>query len=465
MLFQNEQNANESMKNENLQAKIDPHGIALRRKIVNILDKIETKYAYSDKLLQNELNDLSDLDKKLATEVVHGVLRWREKLDWYLKQLYKGEFENLLLTVKSILRAALYQLIFLDRVPAYAVLNESVEIAKDKFNQRTANLVNAILRNYLRQGKKLEWMLTQLDLLEKFSIQWSHPRWLIQRWIEYWGVDEVEKLCMANNEPPPIFVKRNFLKISESEFEKLLEEKGIPFKKIDNIPDFYEILDFQLFRRAHLLEEGYAFVQDLSAALPVLLLEPQPDQIIWDMCAAPGSKSVHAGILMQNTGMVLASDIYLNRVKLIQKISNNLGLKNIYPLVGDSTRLEFNMLFDKILLDAPCSGFGVLRRRTDLRWKKTEKEIEELYSLQLKLLEKAANSLREGGELVYSTCTIELKENDAVIEEFLQKHQEFVLIPAQKRISGPWVDEKGYIRTFPHRHQMDGSFAALLKKY
>ncbi|GAB4170560.1 MAG: 16S rRNA (cytosine(967)-C(5))-methyltransferase RsmB [Calditrichia bacterium] len=453
-----------SQENNSSQVEISPEQIQVRQKIMDVLDRIDTRYAYSDKLLANELNDLSDLDKKLATEIIHGVMRWREKLDWYIIQLYNGDFESLLQSVKSILRAALYQLIFLDKVPAYAVLNESVELAKKKFNQRTANLVNAILRNYLRQDKKLEWMLTQLDILEKYSIQLSHPKWLIQRWIEYWGIDEVEKLCLANNQVPDIFVKRNTLKVDKQEFESLLDSKDIEYEADSILPNFYKISNFQKFKNSHLLEEGYAFVQDPSAALPVILLQPEANNLVWDMCAAPGAKSVHLGLLTEDKAKIIASDIYLNRVILIKKISKNLGLKKIYPIVGDSISLEFKEQFDKILLDAPCSGFGVLRKRTDLRWKKTEKDIADLNNLQYRLLEKAARALKSGGELVYSTCTIELAENDLVIDQFLNHHQEFSVLPAGNRLDKKWVDEKGFVRTFPHRHQIDGSFAVLLKK-
>lgn len=458
------ENMNQLSNEEDQKITVDPQALRVRSRIVDILDKIESRFAYSDKLLQNELDEFAPQDRSLAVEIVHGVMRWREKLDWYIRQLYKGEFENLLLTVKSILRAALYQLIFLDRVPAYAVLNESVEIAKSRFNQRTANLVNAILRNFIRQEKKLDWMLTQLDILDKFSIQWSHPRWLIQRWIEYWGIDEVEMLCMANNQPSPIFVKVNLLKITPDEFERMLREAGIPFDPFPLLEGFYQIEDFQAFRNGKFLENGFAFVQDPSAALPVLLLKPEPGLTVWDMCAAPGAKTVHLAVIMRDQGMIIASDLYAGRVKLIQKIAQNMNLTSVIPVVGDALTLEFRNLCDKILLDAPCSGFGVLRKRSDLRWKKTEQEIHELTVLQRRLLEKAAYWLKPGGELVYSTCTIEPEENEQVIHQFLSDHPEFSLIHAGERIPGPWVNQEGFIRTFPHRHEMDGSFAALMKK-
>ncbi len=443
---------------------INEESLKIRKKIVEILDKIETKFAYSDKLLQNELNPFIKEDRNLATEIVNGTMRWRERLDWYISNLYNGNFADLIMTVKNILRSALYQLIFLDRVPAYAVLNESVEVAKQRFNQKTANLVNAILRNYIRQEKKLQWMETQLDVLEKISIRLSHPKWLVQRWIEYWGIDHVEKLCEANNTRPQIYVRYNPLKGDREKFEKVLRDKEIEFEKEERLPGFYIIHNFHKMKSERLLESGYAIMQDLSAALPVFLLSPEAGEQIWDMCAAPGGKTAHLGILAANKAHIIASDLYFNRVKLIKKTSANVGLDKVECLVGDALSLNFNKKFDKILLDAPCSGFGVLRRRSDLRWKKNENDIADLANIQYSLLKKAAVSLKSGGEMVYSTCSIDIEENDKIIEKFLNEYSNFHLIAAGERINGPWIDPKGYIRTFPNIHNMDGSFAVLLKK-
>ncbi|MCK5077932.1 MAG: 16S rRNA (cytosine(967)-C(5))-methyltransferase RsmB [Calditrichia bacterium] len=444
---------------------IQEEDLKVRKKIVEILDKIEVKFAYSDKLLQNELNPFKIEDRNLATEIVHGTMRWRERLDWYVGNLYNGNFNDLILTVKNILRSALYQLIFLDRVPDYAVLNESVEVAKQRFNQKTANLVNAILRNYIRQEKKLAWIETQLNILDKISIRLSHPRWLVQRWIEFWGVDHVESLCRSNNLRPEMFVRMNPLKTVTAGFEKVLQRTGIEYEIEKRLPDFYKIKNFHKFKEEKLLESGYAIMQDLSAALPVILINPKEGELIWDMCAAPGGKTAHMGILSENKAHIIAGDLYFNRVKLIKNTSQNVGLGHVHCLVGDSIEQHFNQKFDKILLDAPCSGLGVLRRRSDLRWKKTPQDIDDLTKIQYSLLQKAAISLKNGGELVYSTCSIDLEENDKVIKKFLKNYANFKLIRADERIPGPWVDEKGYIRTFPHLHNMDGSFAALFRKY
>ncbi|MCB0286985.1 MAG: 16S rRNA (cytosine(967)-C(5))-methyltransferase RsmB, partial [Calditrichaeota bacterium] len=182
-----------------------------RNKIVDILTRVDTRQSYTDKLLDREINSYSDEDRALITEVVNGVLRWRFRLDWNLNQLYVGEYDNLIPDVKNNLRASIYQLIYLDRIPAYAILNEAVEIAKSKYNQKTANLVNAILRNFLRQQKKLEYQEMQLGYIERLCVTLSHPAWLIQRWVEQWGVDDTMALCEANNARPRIAIRINHL--------------------------------------------------------------------------------------------------------------------------------------------------------------------------------------------------------------------------------------------------------------
>ena len=217
--------------------------INARIKIIEILTKVETRQAFTDKLLEREIDELNELDRGLVMEVVNGVLRWQYRLDWILRQLYVGEYENLIPDVKNNLRASTYQLIYLDKIPAYAVLNEAVEIAKTKFNQKTANLINAILRNFLRQQKKLEYLEMQLDILDRMAVKYSHPKWLIQRWIEFWGIDNVEPLCEHNNSRPRISVRINRLTADIESFLRTLEENNIAVEIHKDFPDFAWIDD------------------------------------------------------------------------------------------------------------------------------------------------------------------------------------------------------------------------------
>lgn len=438
--------------------------INAREKIVEILSNVETRQAYSDKLLDRALRELEEVDRRFVTEVVNGVLRWRAKLDWYLDQLYLGKFEDLIVDVKNNLRSSVYQLVFLDKIPPYAVLFEAVEIAKKQYNQKTANLVNAILRNFLRQRKKFELMEKHLDVLDKFSLKYSHPRWMLQRWIEYWGIDEVSLLCKANNQRPRLSVRLNEKVVDREIFFKTLDENGISYEQHPDFPNFVWIDNFQSFRKTDFLIKGWVSVQDVSTGLPVLILDPQPGEKVLDVCSAPGGKTGFTAELMEDQGLVWALDRHLSRIRLSRDNLRRLKLTNFYVTVADSVFPPTATIFDRILIDAPCSGTGVLSKRVDLKWKRTEQDILNMKSLQLALLQSAAGCLKTGGVLVYSTCTIEPEENEGVMEEFLKVNTNFERENLQGRVPDKYLGSKYYVRTFPHRHQMDGSFAARLRK-
>ncbi len=441
-----------------------PSQINARTKIIEVLTRVDTRQAYTDKLLDKELDKFNDADRALITEVVNGALRWRYRLDWFLRQLYVGEFDNLIPDVKNNLRSSIYQLIYLDRVPAYAVLNEAVEISKKKYNQKTANLVNAILRNYLRQVKKLEYVEMQLDFSERLSVSYSHPLWLIQRWIERWGVDHALALCQANNERPVVSLRANLLKTDLEEFKQKLQEFSIDFEQHEHFPTFFHIPNFKEFRKLNFIESGLVSVQDISTCIPVQLLDAKPGERVLDMCAAPGGKSGYIGEMMQGEGMLVSMEKHHNRSRMLQDNLSRLGVSNFSVVTADALEMPFSEPFDKILLDAPCTGFGVLSKRVDLKWKRTEADIENMSQLQGKLLDAAADMLVPGGVIVYSTCTIEYDENEGVIQQFLSRHPEFTTDTLSEYLPTTYLWEKDFARTFPHVHKMDGSFAIRLRK-
>lgn len=441
-----------------------PSQINARTKIIEILTRVQTRQAYTDKLLDKELNAFSEVDKGLITEVVNGVLRWQFRLDWYLRQLYVGEYNNLIPDVKNNLRSAGYQLMFLDKIPPYAVLNEAVEIAKSKYNQKTANLINAILRNFLRQQKKLEYVEMNLEYLERLCVSYSHPEWLVQRWIEQWGVDNALALCKSNNERPVLSIRLNNLLADAESFFKTLDENNVPYEQHPDFPEFVWIHDFSEFRRLDFMKKGWASVQDISTGLPVRLLNPRPGESVMDMCAAPGGKSGFIADKMKNQGFLLSVEKHMNRAKMLKDNLNRYGVTNAHTVAADATDLPTDRQFDKILLDAPCSGFGVLRKRVDLKWKRSLNDVMEMQTLQLRLLDSAAASLRPGGVMVYSTCTIEIEENERVVEKFLEKHKDFRQDRLEGEIPGQYLWNKISVRTFPHRHKMDGSFIVRLRK-
>ena len=435
-----------------------------RHKIVEILTKIETRQAFTDKLLERSIDDFNDRDRGLITEVVNGVLRWQYRLDWYLSQLYIGEFADLIPDVKNNLRASLYQLLSLDRVPDYAVLNEAVEIAKNKFNQKTANLVNAILRNFLRQQKKLEYMEMQLDILERMAVRYSHPSWLLQRWIEYWGVDEALKLCECNNCRPRVTARINHLLADEEVFFKILSEHQVEYQRHPDFENFIWISDFSEFRKLDFLKRGWVSIQDMSTAIPVRLLNPQPGESVLDMCAAPGGKSSLIAEKMQNSGLLLAMDRHYNRAKALNDNLRRLGVSIARVVAADALKPIVNHSFDRILVDAPCTGFGVLSKRVDLKWKRTEDDIRNMRRVQIQMLDSASRLLKPDGKIVYSTCTIEPEENEKVVEEFIETHSDFRLDRITGELPDKYIVNQSYVRTFPHKHKIDGSFCARFHK-
>lgn len=437
--------------------------IDARSKIIEILTRVETQHAYTDKLLDRQLDKFQDIDRNLITEVVNGVMRWRFRIDWYLKQLYVGDYDSLITDVRNNLRSSVYQLMYLDRVPAYAVLNEAVEIAKSRFNQKTANLVNAVLRNYLRQCKKLEYVEKELDFLERMSVNYSHPAWLIQEWIEQFGIDDTIELCIANNERPQVTVRINRLKTSPEEIHRQLDQHQIGWHAHPDFPEFLYIEKFQALRQLNLINDGLLSVQDISTGIPVLLLDPQPGETVLDMCAAPGGKTGYIAQRMQQSGTLIAVEKHFKRARSMRMHLQRLGIEEPLVIAADALKLPLKIKFDKILLDAPCSGFGVVRKRVDLKWKRTRDDIEKMRELQLKMLVSAATVLKPGGSIVYSTCTIESQENESVVQAFLSTNSDFELVSPANILPAALLWDKNCIRTFPHRHKMDGSFAAKLR--
>ncbi len=358
----------------------------------------------------------------------------------------------------------MYQLLFLDKIPPYAVLFEAVEIAKAKYNQKTANLVNAILRNYLRQQKKFDFLEIELDILDKVSLKYSHPKWMLQRWIEYWGIDEVRLLCEANNARPRLAIRLNKSRADMDNFFKILDENGINYERHPDFEEFVWIDNFQEFRKLDFINKGWVSVQDVSTGIPVRVLDPQPGELILDMCAAPGGKTAYIAEKLLDRGGVLALDRHFSRIRMTKENVERLGFSNVFFTAADSVQLSTTKTFDRILLDAPCSGLGVLSKRSDLKWKRTEQDITNLKELQLNLLESAAQAVKLNGIIVYSTCTIEPEENEQVIETFLKRRPGFELEELGGYVPEKYLSNRRYVRTFPHKHKMDGSFVARLRK-
>lgn len=437
----------------------------VRGTAVKVLNRVERTDAYLDKLLDAELRsgELPDVDKGLLTEIVHGVLRWQNKLDWVLNGFSHGNFAKSDINVKNALRVGLYQVLFLERIPHAAAVNEAVEFIKRIRGDKPAGLVNAVLRNIIRNMDGIRYPDQGQDKVQYLSVMGSHPHWMVKRWHSRFGPEETEKLLLANNERPMLSLRINKLKTEPGTFLRQLDLQSIPYQGSSHIDYFVKVKSFPRIGQNEMFRSGIFTIQDESAALPCILLGAKPGERVLDMCAAPGGKTTHIAELMKNEGEVIAIDKYEIKLSFIKAACERLGLKNVKLLVADSSVMEHEPV-DRVLVDAPCSGLGVLTKKPDLKWKRDVSDVVKLAKLQGDLLDNAARFVKPGGVLVYSTCTTEPEENQEIVKNFLAKHPEFRLENAGDFVSHAVVNAEGFVETFPHKHGMDGSFAARMVK-
>ncbi len=437
-----------------------PRGTAIK-----ILNRVERTDSYLDKLLDAELRatDVADVDKSLLAEIVHGVMRWQGRLDWILNGFTHGNFSKSEINVKNALRVSLYQILFLTHVPHYAAVNEAVEFIKKIRGPKLADFVNAVLRNIIRTLDGIHYPKEEEDPVQYLAVYYSHPQWIVKRWLPRFGRPELEKLLIANNEVPGLTLRINKLKVTPAEFLSLLDGRQIAYQGSTLIDHFIKVKSLSGISQMNIFQNGFFSIQDESAALPVLLLDPKPGERVVDMCAAPGGKTTFIAERMGDRGSVIAVDKYESKLKLIQSSCARLGITSVQAMVADATELQIEPA-QKVLVDAPCSGLGALRKKPDIKWKREPDDIPKLVKLQSRLLEQADRLLLPGGAIVYCTCTTEPEENEQVVEAFLSTHPAYRLEDAGRFVSKAVVADDGCVHTLPHLHHIDGSFAARLVK-
>ena len=421
-----------------------------RELAINVLYKVEFGEGYSNVELDKELNksELSALDKALASEIVYGVLTWKITLDEIIKKYSSIRLKKISPWILNILRAGIYQIVFLDKIPESAAVNESVNLAKKYGHEVSSKFVNAILRKISKDemDKLLEYLAAKpLTEEELISIVTSHPVWLVEELLKQYDKKFVTELLNANNITPEITIRANTLKTSRDELFKLLSLKNVDCKK-GNLKDSIKV--------RKLTEFGNTLfsVQDEAAQLACLKLNPEPGDEVLDACSAPGGKTTYLAELMKNTGNIDAWDLHPHRVKLVEAAAKKLDINIINATVKDATTYSAGLMkrYDKILLDVPCSGLGVIRKKPDIKWTRKPEDILELQKIQMEILEKCSDYLKPGGRLVYSTCTILKQENEEQVEKFLKVHDNFKLIEQ--------------INLFPHTDGADGFFIAVLER-
>jgi len=428
------------------------------------LNRVETEGAYVGLVRGDELDlDLDARDERQAREYIAGVTRWQRWLDFLLANVYKGDFEGMEPMLKQVLRVGLYDLLFL-RTPAHAALNEAVDNAKNLVRQGAGGLVNGMLRNILRQVDHLPQPDTG-DEADDLAIRHSHPTWMVRRWIERLGVEETTALLAWNNARPAYGLRFNTLSIEEG--SAALDEKGVTREPSPYLDDFFRVTGLQPVVRAGWLADGTCAVQDESAGLVVRLLDPQPGETIVDACAAPGGKAIYTASRMQGRGRVLAFDLNPARLRMVADMARKQGLAIVETEAGDLRDLAQRTtrpLAHRVLLDAPCSGLGVLSKRADLRWHRREADLDQLTTLQDELLDAAAKLLAPGGVLVYSTCTIEPEENYERVTAFLKRQPSFQLESVKGLVPEGMLTPEGCFATTPQRDGIDGAFGCRLRR-
>ena len=420
---------------------------------------------FVDTLLAQAREGLDARDSAFLLELVYGVLRNKSLLDWTLNRFSAQPVEKTDVRTRNILRLGAYQMLFLDRVPVSAAVNTSVEIAKEHGNKH--GYVNGLLRGLDRKRSTIIYPESG-DPVARLSMLYSHPAWLVKRWVSRYGAETAETLLLENNRPARLTIRTNTLKTTRSALRAALETEGVQVSETTRSPVGLDIHSSpQWLRTLQTYRDGWFMVQDQAAQLISFLLAPQPGDAIMDACAAPGGKATHLAELMLNQGTVVALELDASRIAKVRENSRRLGTAIISPLQGDASKYHAGV-FEGILIDAPCSGLGVLRRHPDGRWNKAERTVIEHTTLQRRILENCAALLKPGGTLVYATCTTEPEENDDAITWFLTGPGSSFRVddprPFLPQAAAELVDAGGFFRTFPQAPEMDGFFGVRMVK-
>lgn len=442
-----------------------------RETAIIILDKVLQDKAYSNIALKQGLEycNLSRVDKALVTEIVNGTLKNIIKLDYILGQFVKMNTSKLDKHVEDILRTGIYQIMYLDRVPDSAVCNEGSNLARKYSNEGAVKFVNGVLRNVSRNKENIQFPDKVKEPLQYLSVVYSHPTWIVEKWLGEFGFEFTEQLLNANNKVPNFTIRVNRLKTNKESLMKILEQEDIEYGEGLYNDEALYIKGTSAIENKSSFRQGLYQIQDESSILVGHVLDPKQGDLVIDICSAPGGKATHIAELMDNEGRIIARDVYQHKLDLIQQSCKRLGISIIETEIFDAKELDRKLIgkADKVLLDAPCSGLGALRRKPDMKLKKTSDNFEELTKLQQQILSKAAEYVKPKGVLVYSTCTINKNENLKIVEAFLKSREDFYM----EDLSGFLPENlesntktEGYIQIFPNIHGIDGFFIARLRR-
>jgi 16S rRNA (cytosine967-C5)-methyltransferase len=448
----------------------------VRMQAFRLLQRMENSRSFADLLLEGTFSKnppWRPLDRAFIHELVMGILRWQARLDFAIFRAAQSPKRKIDPRLLNLLRMGTYQIFFMQRVPDSAAVNETVRLAKAIFkNEKITRFVNAVLRSIGRSKNQEDFPSFEAQPVEYIATALSHPRWLVERWVGEFGPETARKICAANNLRPPFTVRVNTLKTSREILQARFSVAGIASLPTPFSPEGLVLRPSPSLAADPLFGQGLYFVQDEASQIVSHLINPQPGERILDACAAPGGKSTHLAQLMENRGEIISLDLYDSRMDLVRESCRRLGISIVRAFRQDASKpLPFpeETTFDRILVDAPCTGLGTLHRHPEAKWRQKPEELPRLQRLQLALLKNVCSWLKPEGVLVYSTCTMAREENDSVLEAFLNTHRDFrlqdlrLLMPASFH---PLIDEKGLLRTYPRMmipyddYRMDGFFAA-----
>lgn len=444
---------------------VDAH----REKALLILTKVFENKSYSNILIKNLKQDFSQLDRAFITEIVYGTIKWRLRIDNVINQLSRVKMSSISPYILNILRIGIYQIDFMSRVPNSAAVDECVKLAKKYSNIGAARFVNALLRNYLRKHESISYPNRDKDIVGFLSVYYSYPEWMVSRLVDELGEAMAEDFMKSSNDAPPVTVRVNNLKTTKSELKNSLLDKGIDVSDGKYMDDALILRNVPGIEGLDEYRKGYLTVQDESSMLSVKVLSPKSGEFIMDVCSAPGTKSTYMAEMMNNNGTIIAGDIVKSKLRLVDENASRLGVKIINSELRDASKPNEAYIgkADRVLIDAPCSGLGIMRKKPEIRWNRMSQDIEEICAMQRSILDASSKYVKPDGVLVYSTCTVLREENIDMIRDFIKRNGRFVLEDITGLVPGKLKKDNlkdGYIELFPNIDGIDGFFIARLRR-
>ncbi|NEZ46011.1 16S rRNA (cytosine(967)-C(5))-methyltransferase RsmB [Clostridium niameyense] len=437
-----------------------------RKVAVDILNSVIYNKAYSNIVLGQELNksNLDSKDKALVTEIVYGTLKYKLTLDTIIQSYVRNNINKMDKSISNILRMSIYQLRYLDKIPEFAAVNEAVNIAKS-ISIKHSKLVNGVLRNYIRTDENKKYY-DEENKIEYLKFKYSYPNWITKMFINQYGEELAEKILQGLNETPDLTVRVNNLKEDYENIWEFLHQYGYNIQEGVICPEAIKILKGKNIENNPLFVKGDITVQDESAMLVAPSMELKEGMKVIDLCSAPGGKTTHMAEVMNNKGKIYACDVHENKLTLIKQNAQRLGISIIETKVKDATVYDKNFKeeLDRVLIDVPCSGLGIIRKKPEIKWTKNTKDIKNIIKIQKNIMENACLYLKKDGIMLYSTCTINKEENEKNVLSFLQKHKEFKVEPLYfGSVENIVYHKEGFVTILPNKN-MDGFFIAKLRK-